>query len=130
MAHTPTPHGGSRASLLVIEDHAVSRDALAEMLRAAGYEVDTAADGSEGLGLLTQGFRPAAILLDLMMPGIDGWDFRARQKRDPELAAIPVIAISAAGRLVDTDHSLVKPIEVEQLLALLRRIVTAPCSSS
>jgi CheY-like chemotaxis protein len=58
-----------------------------------------------------------------MMPGIDGWDFRAHQKRDPDLAAIPVIAISAAGRLVDADYSLRKPIRVDQLLTLLRRIV-------
>jgi CheY-like chemotaxis protein len=128
MAHTHTL--AARASLLVVEDHAVSREALAEMLRAEGYVVETAADGSEGLGVLTKGFRPRAILLDLMMPGIDGWDFRAHLKRAPELAAIPVIAISAAGRLVDAEHSLPKPVQIDQLLALLRRVVTSPCSSS
>jgi CheY-like chemotaxis protein len=128
MAHTHSL--ATRASLLVIEDHAVSREALAEMLRSEGYLVETAADGSEGLGVLTKGFRPGAILLDLMMPGMDGWDFRAHVKRAPELAAIPVIAISAAGRLVDADHALSKPIQTDQLLALLRRIVISPYSSS
>jgi CheY-like chemotaxis protein len=110
-------------SLLVIEDYAASRDALADLLREEGYGVVTAANGSEGLGLLAQGLRPAAILLDLMMPGIDGWDFRAHQKRDPGLAEIPVIAISAAGRLVDADYSLRKPVRADELLTLLRRIV-------
>lgn len=109
--------------VLVIEDDTASREALAEMLAREGYSVFTAANGMEGLGHLSQGLRPAAILLDLMMPGVDGWDFRAQQKRDPELAAIPVIAISAAGKLLDADYSLRKPINVQQLLALLRRIV-------
>jgi CheY-like chemotaxis protein len=116
--------------VLIVEDDEASREALAEMLRGEGYQVATAANGSEGLGVLSQGVRPAVILLDLMMPGTDGWDFRARQKRDPQLAAIPVIAISAAGRLVDADHSFVKPIQVDQLLTLLRRIVNPSSSSS
>ncbi len=112
-----------RPPVLVIEDDLASRDAMAEMLGDEGYAVVTAADGAEGLGHLSNGFRPTAILLDLMMPGVDGWDFRAQQKRHPDLAAIPVIAISAAGTLVDADHSLRKPIDVGQLLALLRQIV-------
>jgi CheY-like chemotaxis protein len=63
------------------------------------------------------------ILLDLMMPGIDGWDFRMEQKRDAALADIPVIAISAAGKLLDADHSLRKPIQIEALLTLLRTVM-------
>jgi CheY-like chemotaxis protein len=62
-----------------------------------------------------------------MMPCVDGWDFRAEQKRDHQLADIPVIAISAAGKLMDADHTLRKPINVETLLRLLRGLLeTAP----
>jgi CheY-like chemotaxis protein len=88
--------------------------------------VATAEDGAEGLAYLRVGHRPRVILLDLMMPGVDGWDFRAEQKRDEELAHIPVIAISAAGKLLDADYSLRKPIEIETLLTLLRDVMGAP----
>ena len=120
----------SQPAVLVIEDDGASREALAEMLGDQGYRTVTAADGFEGLGHLSNGLRPAVILLDLMMPGLDGWDFRAQQKRHPELAAIPVIAISTAGKLIDADYSLTKPIDVDQLLALLRRIVEKPRSAA
>lgn len=109
--------------MLVIENDAAAREALVEVLAGAGYDVVAAIDGSEGLGQLSHGFRPAAILLDLLMPGIDGWDFRAYQKRNPLLAAIPVITMSAAGKLVDADYELQKPIDVQELLMALRRIV-------
>jgi CheY-like chemotaxis protein len=111
------------ATILVIDDDAGSREALAEVLADEGFAVATAADGAEGLTYLRQGYRPKVILLDLMMPGVDGWDFRAQQKRDPDLAAIPVIAISAAGKLMDADHTLRKPIKIEMLLNLLRSVV-------
>jgi len=74
---------------------------------------------------LRGGLRPGVILLDLMMPGTDGWDFRAQQKRDPSLAEIPIIAVSAAGRLVDADYSLRKPIDIDALLKLLRDVLGA-----
>lgn len=112
-----------RPRVLVIENDAAAREALVEVLAGAGYDVVAAIDGSEGLGQLSHGFRPAAILLDLLMPGIDGWDFRAYQKRNPLLAAIPVITMSAAGKLVDADYELQKPIDVQELLMALRRIV-------
>jgi CheY-like chemotaxis protein len=108
------------AAILIIDDDAGSRKALAEVLSDEGYTVATVSDGAEGLGYLRDGHRPRVILLDLMMPGVDGWDFRAEQKRDPELAQIPVIAISAAGKLLDAEYSLRKPIAIESLLKLLR----------
>jgi CheY-like chemotaxis protein len=118
------PHGKARqASSLIVDDDAGSRKALAEVLSDEGYSVATACDGAEGMNYLREGHRPRVILLDLMMPGIDGWDFRAEQKRDPELAGIPVIAISAAGKLLDADHSLRKPIRIEGLLKLLRGVI-------
>jgi CheY-like chemotaxis protein len=113
-------------SVLIIDDDQESREALAEMLALKGYAVATAANGAEGLGYLRSGQRPSAILLDLMMPFIDGWDFRTEQKRDADLAQIPIIVISAAGRLVDAEHSLRKPVEIDALLAMLRNIIDAP----
>jgi CheY-like chemotaxis protein len=61
-----------------------------------------------------------------MMPGVDGWDFRAEQKRDAALAQIPVVVMSAAGKLLDADYALRKPLDVEALRALLRNILGAP----
>jgi CheY-like chemotaxis protein len=121
------PHQKEDApSVLIIDDDRESREALAEMLTLKGYAVATAANGAEALGYLRAGHRPRAILLDLMMPIIDGWDFRTEQKRDEALAQIPVIVISAAGRLVDADHSLRKPIEIDALLTMLRNVVDTP----
>ena len=66
------------------------------MLQEEGFAAKTASDGREALDLLLGGLRPCAILLDLMMPGMNGWDFRAEQMRVPELAEIPVAVLSAS----------------------------------
>ena len=116
------PHTRTRdAAILIVDDDAGSRQALAEVLTDEGYTVAIVGDGADGMTYLRQGHKPRVILLDLMMPGIDGWDFRAEQKRDAALADIPLIAISAAGKLLDADHSLRKPIKIEALLKLLLR---------
>jgi CheY-like chemotaxis protein len=112
-------------SVLIIDDDSNSREALAELLADEGYVVAAAANGAEGLAYLRSGQPAHVILLDLMMPGVDGWDFRAVQKRDAALAQIPVIVMSAAGKLLDADYALRKPIDVDALLTLLRRIFAA-----
>lgn len=118
------PHTRARdAAILIVDDDAGSRKALAEVLTDEGYTVATVGDGADGMTYLRQGHKPRVILLDLMMPGVDGWDFRAAQKRDADLADIPVIAISAAGKLLDADHSLRKPIKIEALLQLLQTVI-------
>ena len=111
------------ATILIIDDDVASRKALAEVLTDEGYSVATASDGADGLTYLRQGHRPKVILLDLMMPGVDGWDFRAEQKRDEHLRDIPVIAISAAGKLMDADHTIRKPINIATLLNLLTNVL-------
>jgi CheY-like chemotaxis protein len=112
-------------SILIIDDDSNSREALAELLADEGYVVAAAANGAEGLAYLRSGQPAHVILLDLMMPGVDGWDFRAEQKRDAALAQIPVIVMSAAGKLLDADYALRKPIDVDALLTLLRSICAA-----
>jgi CheY-like chemotaxis protein len=98
----PPLEGGTdvRASsrrLLFIEDDDATRRSLAEALRGDGFDVDTAADGREALQLLRDGPRPSAILLDVMMPVMDGWDFRHVQLNDPSLRDIPVLLVTASG---------------------------------
>ena len=83
--------------ILVVDDDASIRAAMRELLETEGYDVTEAANGLAALGKLRAGLRPAVILLDLMMPVMDGWDLRTEQLRDPELAAIPVLIVTAAG---------------------------------
>jgi CheY-like chemotaxis protein len=117
-------HAGK--NLLLVEDDADTRDALSQELRSAGYTVHSAANGQEALGQLRAGPPPDLIVLDLMLPGMNGWEFRAQQRRDPVLAAIPVVVVSA---IPDVRHSasgleaaayLQKPIVGDELLAAVR----------
>jgi CheY-like chemotaxis protein len=85
--------------ILVIDDDEDIREALGDVLGDAGYSVRVAASGDEALEMLRGADRPALILLDLMMPGMDGFGFRAAQVADPAIASIPVVIISAGGNL-------------------------------
>src|SRR4051812_60385 len=113
--------------ILVVEDDAATRSALQLILRAAGYEVACAGDGREALDRLREKRPPCLILLDLMMPVMDGRQFREEQRRDPALAGVPVVLVSAdmnlAEKAADLGASgyLQKPVEIEELLELVRR---------
>jgi len=120
---TPT-----EALVLLVEDDAAIRDSLGEALREEGVDVATAANGMEALGFLHNGMRPSAIVLDLMMPVMDGWDFRYEQLRDPALKEIPVIVMTATGFRPETISRQLggvdvvpKPVPCPQLVALLGR---------
>ena len=80
---------GQPQRLLLVEDDAEVRGALEELLKMEGFETLTASNGAEALRLLLQGSRVDLILLDLMMPVMDGWEFRLEQRRTPVLAQIP-----------------------------------------
>lgn len=112
--------------VLLIDDEDDIRDSVAELLRFEGYEVQTAADGGDALRFLaTTALLPCVIVLDLMMPDVDGAAFRARQLADPRLASIPVVIMSAAedvrgaAAALGVRDYLVKPVE---LTALVERI--------
>ena len=80
--------------ILVVEDHDNARIALTKLLSSRGYDVVEAPNGSDALGKLANGPRPDLILLDLMMPVMDGWEFMKRQRRDWHLCTIPTIVVS------------------------------------
>jgi len=86
-------------AILLVEDEDAVREVIETVLREEGYEVLSARHGSEALEVLRRGFRPCIIILDLMMPVMDGWQFRSEQLRDAELLKIPTVVYSAVGDL-------------------------------
>src|SRR3712207_5422385 len=93
-------------SILLVEDDSDVREALAYLLSDQGYDVACAEDGQQALSYLHAGYKPGVILLDIMMPRMNGYEFRAAQKREPEIASIPVIVLSAAGNVSQRAKSL------------------------
>jgi CheY-like chemotaxis protein len=116
---------------LLVEDDADTRSAFELILQNLGHTVRTAADGQQALGELRAGPRPDLILLDLMLPVLDGWGFRRRQVEDPALAHIPVVVLSAVGEfaaraddLGDVGY-LQKPADPEELSSAVERFTAA-----
>src|SRR6185436_14106715 len=114
------------ATILVIEDDDVARAGLTTLLQPTGYRVATAANGTAGLALLDGGMRPALILLDMIVPGVDGWQFLARRQKDTWLAAIPVVIMTGLGvaseewaTSLGANDLLRKPIESVSLLSVV-----------
>ncbi len=107
-------------TILVVDDDRGIREALVEVLLSAGYRVSTAKNGEDALERL-KAIQPDLILLDLMMPVVDGWQFRDALRRNRTLADIPVIIISAvatqhASSLGDVAACLSKPFSIDALL--------------
>jgi CheY-like chemotaxis protein len=122
----PELNAGTPPGVLVIEDDVMCREALAQILRDSGHDVVAFSDGGSALDYLRHGPAPRVIVLDLIMPGMDGWDFRHEQLREPLLAQIPVIAVSAGGKLPDAAASFRKPLDVDRFLSAVDRFVTIP----
>jgi len=119
-ARRPAPLG---KFILLVEDDDILRGAMKMVLQWEGYRVACAGDGRQALDFLRAGGRPALILLDVMLPGLDGWQFRQQQRRDPDLAKIPVVVVSAldAADCPDADAHVRKPFPIEELLEAVRR---------
>jgi len=114
--------------ILIVDDEPTTRESLALLLRAEGYVVTEAADGAAALAQLRSGPPPCVILLDLIMPVMDGWQLLVERHQDPALAAIPVLILTAA-RVIDApalralgaEDILQKPVAPEEVLVAIRR---------
>lgn len=124
--------GGSASRVLVVEDHADSRELLVEFLELEGYVVEVALHGLEALARLQRGPRPDVVLLDLMMPKLTGWELMERVRREPALARqeLAVVVVSGAGPsrpLPEGIRAVVpKPVDLDELLATLSALQLPP----
>ncbi len=125
-ALTPPPSPPAPAApVMLVEDDPDIRAMVSALLELEGFAVRACEDGREALDLLRRGERPFLILLDLMMPKMNGWQFRAEQMRDAALAGIPVVVLSGDVRGQDpgsvrADGFLKKPIDLDVLLQTVR----------
>lgn len=133
-ASAPVEVNPRRAAVLIVDDDDMIRESLAESLREAGYAVLLAKDGIEALEQL-RSQRAALIILDLMMPRMNGIEFRRIQGDDPTLATIPTVIITAADGVADrpdfrAPEALVpKPLQIRDLLSLVERMTSSPSPS-
>ena len=115
----------SQPTILIVEDDADTRDMIGRFLELEGYAVETAANGRQALDRLDAGARACVILLDLMMPVMDGWEFRRIQVSHSTLSKIPFMVFSAAGRdrmsQIDANDYLSKPVDLDELLDRISR---------
>jgi two-component system response regulator MprA len=114
--------------IMLIEDDSDLADTLADVLTMEGYRIVYAADGMAALALLAESELPDLILLDLLMPNMNGWEFREAQRRNERLAAIPVVVLSATGersRPIEATRILRKPVTLETLLATVKELTFA-----
>lgn len=112
--------------VLVVEDDTELRQMMAQLLVLEGFKPVLATNGRDALNTLRAGARPDVILLDLMMPVMDGWEFRRRQQADAELADIPVVVTTAAPlemtRELGAAVVLQKPLNFDDTIAVIRRL--------
>jgi CheY-like chemotaxis protein len=117
----------STRRVLIVDDDFDIRDSLKDALEDEGYVVDTAADGLDALERLRAPPFPCLILLDWMMPRCDGPQFRSEQRREPAIADIPVVLLTADARLsekvseIGAQDCLKKPVHLNRLLEVIQR---------
>jgi len=116
-----------RPRLLVVDDDVELCESLVDALTDAGYEPVAACDGMGALRLSRDGRAPSLILLDLMMPDMNGWQFREAQQQDARIKDIPLVVITASRDLVnhpiDADGILLKPFGLNDLLGQVFKLV-------
>ena len=113
--------------IMVVEDHAQTRELLQYNLQAAGFEVRAAAGGEQGLATMER-WRPHLVLLDIMLPGMDGLDVCRRLKQTPSLSTVPVIMLTARGDEVDrvvglelgAEDYILKPFSLRELILRIK----------
>ncbi|MFL6709872.1 MAG: ATP-binding protein [Massilia sp.] len=126
------PAAAGRQAVLLVEDNEDGREMMAMMLEAQGYPVHTAADGPQGVELAVER-RPAIALIDIGLPGIDGYEVARRLRANPATAAIRLVALTGYGLATDRqraleagfDSHLVKPVDLNLLLEVLEQVSSA-----
>jgi len=121
------------AKILLVEDNEMNRDMLTRRLEKRGYQVVVALDGPGGIAA-AQAEKPDLILMDMSLPGIDGWDATRQLKGAPETAKIPIIALTAHAMAEDREKALAagcdeyetKPVELASLLAKVQAFLSRP----
>jgi len=121
------------AKILIVEDNEMNRDMLSRRLVKRGYDVAIAVDGEHGVAM-ARSESPALILMDMSLPGLDGWEASRRLKADPQTKDIAIIAITAHAMAGDREKALAagcddfdtKPIELTRLLAKIEALVARP----
>jgi CheY-like chemotaxis protein len=116
--------------ILLVEDNEMNRDMLSRRLQRRGYDVVTAVDGETGL-TMTRTETPALILMDMSLPGVDGWEATRQLKADPATRGIPVIALTAHAMAGDREKALaagcddfdIKPIDLDRLLGKIEALL-------
>jgi two-component system, chemotaxis family, chemotaxis protein CheY len=115
--------------ILVVEDDKSLRKLLADILEGEGYEVSEAGNGKEAMSVLRATERPPdLIVLDLMLPKMNGWDFRAALSEDDGLSDIPLLVVSGIGPdivSIAADGHLHKPLDLNSFLSTVQRLVDA-----
>jgi CheY-like chemotaxis protein len=117
----------TKSVVLIVDDVAATRTGLAELLQLLGYETEEAANGREGLRHLQNNPRIAVVVLDLLMPGANGYWFREQQLKDPEIADVPVIVFTGAQtndvltQALKVTEVLHKPVSADALCAAVNR---------
>jgi CheY-like chemotaxis protein len=118
------------AAILVVDDDEDIRAIVAMALDCMGYSVEVAADGLVASRLLFEGFRPSLVLLDLMMPGMDGERLLAIMRQNPDTAEIPVVIMSGnratpeKAAELDAQGYLIKPFDLDELARTAARVIT------
>jgi CheY-like chemotaxis protein len=118
------------AKILIVEDNEMNRDMLSRRLAKRGYEVAIAIDGEQGL-VMARTESPALILMDMSLPGLDGWEVSRRLKADPQTKDIAIIAITAHAMAGDREKAIaagcddfdIKPVELTRLLGKIEALL-------
>ena len=124
-------------TILVIEDNALNLELVRDVLSTAGMRVFDARNGQEGLEAASR-LNPSLILLDIRLPGLNGYGVLERLKADPAMASIPVVALTAQAMVGDRERALAsgfndyipKPVDTRSLVAKVRALVNPPQRAS
>jgi CheY-like chemotaxis protein/anti-sigma regulatory factor (Ser/Thr protein kinase) len=129
-----TPHA---RRILLVDDNHDALEMMAQLLRSAGHEVHVAGHAAQALALLEH-WTPSLALLDIGLPGMDGFDLARRLRSDPRWRSLPLVAVTGYGhesdreRALDAgfDEHLVKPVDAQALAAVIERLASVPTVSS